>query len=186
MIGWCETMPIITEVLSEAPVNEVLDGRVYRKMSPNSRHARVQGLLMAILERCGGHLGIAGTEWDFRVGVVDESNTFLVPDVAFVRFERLKAIATEDREQPPVAPDVVAEVRSKGEKAAFRNEKIAKYLACGSALVLDANPKTRRIEAHAQDGVRTYDVGDTFEHPAAPWLVFEVADAFAGLEYFSE
>lgn len=179
-------MPVIIDVLSEAPVNEILDGRVYRKMSPTSRHARVQALLVGILERCGRHIGMAGTEWDFRIGVIDASNSFVVPDVAFLRFDRLKAIAAKDREQPPIAPDVVVEVRSKGEKAAFRNHKIAKYLACGSTLVLDANPKTRRIEAHAKDGVRIYDIGGTFEHPAEPWLVFEVADAFAGLEYFSE
>lgn len=178
-------MPLITDVLSEAPVNEVLDGRVYRKRSPNSRHARVQGLLMAILERCGRHVGMAATEWDFRVGVVDDSKTFLVPDVAFLRYERLKAIAAEEREQPPVAPDVVVEVRSKGEKAAFRNRKIAKYLACGTALVLDADPATCRIAAHAPDGVRDYVVGEKFEHPATPWLAFDVGDAFVGLEYFS-
>lgn len=179
-------MPLIIDVLSEAPVNEVLDGRVYRKMSPNSRHARVQGLLMAILERYGREIGIAGTEWDFRIGVVDNSNSFFVPDVAFVRYERLRAIAAEDREQPPVAPDVAVEVRSKGEKAGFRNRKIAKYLACGTALVLDADPATCRIEAHAADGVRAYALGEKFEHTSMPWLVFEVGDAFAGLEYFSK
>lgn len=177
-------MPVTIELLSEAPVNEILDGRVYRKMSPTSRHARVQGLLMAILERCGRTIGLAGTEWDFRVGVVDDSHTFLVPDVAFLRYERLAAIAAEDREQPPVAPDVVVEVRSKGEKTGFRQRKIARYLACGSALVLDADPKTRRIEAYAKDGERTYMAGETFEHPAAPWLVFQVDEAFFGLEYF--
>ena len=179
-------MPLIIDVLSEAPVNEVLDGRVYRKMSPNSRHARVQGLLMAILERCGRDIGLAGTEWDFRVGVIDDSKTFLVPDVAFLRYERLKAIETEEREQPPVAPDVVVEVRSKGEKAGFRNRKIAKYLACGTLLVLDADPATCRIQAHTVDGMRVYVTGEKFEHRATPWLVFDVGDAFTGLEYFSK
>jgi Uma2 family endonuclease len=179
-------MPVIIDVLSEAPVNEILDGRVYRKMSPNSRHARVQGLLMAILERCGRGIGLAGTEWDFRVGVVDESKTLLVPDVAFLRYERLDAIAAEDRERPPVAPDVVVEVRSKGENAAFRKRKIAKYLTCGTALVLDIDPVSCRLEAHAKDGVRTYVTGDRFEHPAVPWLVFDVGEAFVGLEYFTK
>lgn len=179
-------MPVIIELLSEAPVNEILDGRVYRKMSPTSRHARVQALLVGILERCGRDIGMAGTEWDFRIGVVDDSHSFVVPDVAFVRYVRLKAIAAEEREQPPIAPDVAAEVRSEGEKAAVRKKKIAKYLACGSALVLDADPKTRRIEAYAKDGERTYMAGETFEHPAAPWLVFQVDEAFFGLEYFSK
>lgn len=179
-------MPVIIDVLSQAPVNEILDGRVYRKMSPTSRHARVQGLLMAILERCGRGVGLAGTEWDFRIGIVDDSNSFVVPDVAFIRYERLKALAPEDRDQPPVAPDVVVEVRSKGEKDSVRKRKIAKYLACGSTLALDADPNALRIEAHAKDGVRVYVSGDRFEHPATPWLVFDVDEAFVGLEYFSK
>ncbi len=179
-------MPIVIDVLSEAPVNEILDGRVYRKMSPNSRHARVQGLLMAILERCGRELGLAGTEWDFRLGIVDDSHTFLVPDLAFVRYQRLAELPPTEREQPPVAPDVVVEVRSKGEKAGFRKSKIARYLTCGTSLVLDVDPATRRIEAHENDGVRRFATGDAFEHPAAPWLVFNVDDAFVGLEYFSK
>lgn len=118
--------------------------------------------------------------------VVDDSNTFLVPDVAFLRYERLKRIAAEEREQPPIAPDVVVEVRSKGEKAGFRNRKIAKYLACGTVWVLNADPATRRIEAHAKGGVRVYWIGETFEHPATPWLVFDTDDAFAGREYFAK
>ena len=176
-------MPIITDFLSEAPVYEILDGRAYRKMSPTSRHARVQGLLFAILERCGREIGMAGTEWDFRVGVVDDSKTLLVPDVAFLRYERLELIAAADRERPPIAPDVVVEVRSKGEAAGFRKRKIERYLSCGTTLVLDVDPKKQRIEAHAREGIRQYASGDRFEHPAAPWLVFDIADAFAGLEY---
>lgn len=177
-------MPVTIEVLSEAPVNEILNGRVYRKMSPTSRHARVQALLVGILERCGREIGMAGTEWDFRIGIVDDSHSFVVPDAAFVRLEQLKALAAEDRDQPPIAPDVVVEVRSKGEDASVRRQKIAKYLACGSSLLLDADPATQRIEAHAREGVRAYVLGDTFEHPAVPWLVFRVEEAFAGLEYF--
>jgi Uma2 family endonuclease len=179
-------MPILIDVLSEAPVNEILDGRVYRKMSPNSRHARVQYLLAGVFERCGREIGMAGTEWDFRVGVVEDSNTFLVPDVAFVRYDRLTTLAAEDREQPPIAPDVVAEVRSKGEKAGFRKRKIARYRACGTVLVLDADPATRRLDAHTKDCVRAYAHGERFEHPAVPWLVFDVAETFRGLEYLSK
>jgi Uma2 family endonuclease len=109
-----------------------------------------------------------------------------VPDVAFLRYDRLELLAPEDRDQPPLAPDIVTEVRSKGEKPSFRKRKIARYLACETSLVLDADPSSRSLEAHAKDGVRTYRTSDRFEHPAVPWLAFDVAEAFAGLEYLGK
>jgi Uma2 family endonuclease len=111
---------------------------------------------------------------------------FLVPDVAFLRYERLRAMPVVDREQPPVAPDVAIDVRSTSDRAGFRKRKIAKYLACGSSLVLDVNTKTRTIVGQSRDGVRTFHEGDRFESPAAPWLTFDVGEAFAGLEYLTQ
>ena len=177
-------MPILTDVLSDQPAIEVLDGRRYRKMSPRSRHGRVQGLMSTILERCGHEFGLAGTEWDFRIGVVDHTDSFFVPDAAFVRFERIAALAPKDREQPPIAPDIVVEVRSSKEPRSYRERKIERYLKCGSTLVLDIDPIKRIVYAHAAGGIRKYTEGERFEHDAAPWLVFDIAEAFVGLEYF--
>jgi len=61
-------------------------------------------------------------------------------------------------------------------------KKIARYLATGSALVLDVDPKTRRIVAHAADGIREYARGEHFDHPTLPWLRFEVDTIFADLD----
>jgi len=176
-------MPLHIELLSEAPVMEYLDGEARRKVSPRSKHSRVQGLMMMLLERCGGDIGMVGTEWDYRIGLVDRSNSFLVPDVAFITYDRLAAIEKKDREQPPVAPDVAVEVWSPKNDRAFLNRKIAKYLATGAALVLDVDPKKRTIVAHALDGVTTFAANDRFVHPATPWLAFDVAEAFKGLEH---
>jgi Uma2 family endonuclease len=172
--------------MSEAPVAEYLDGRRYRKVSPRSSHSRVQGLLCQILNRCGSECGIAGPEWDFKIGIVDATNSLLVPDVAFVTFERLMAVDADQREELPIAPDIAAEVWSPKNSRAFLNRKIARYLACGTQLVLDVHPVRRTITAHALDGVRTYTEHDSFEHPSVPWLHFDVADAFVGLEYLIE
>jgi Uma2 family endonuclease len=175
-------MAQLIELLSELPVMEYLDGEARRKVSPRSRHSRVQWLMGMLLERCGAEFGMAGTEWDFRIGLVDRSNSFLVPDVAFVSFDRLRAIDRKEREQPPIAPDIAVEVWSPKNDRAFLNRKIAKYLANGSSLVLDVDPRRRTIDAHAAGGATHFTEGERFEHPAAPWLVFDVAEAFKGLD----
>jgi Uma2 family endonuclease len=176
-------MPQRIALLSEAPVVEYLDGERRRKVSPRSKHARVQALIAMLLERCGGDIGMGGTEWDFRIGLVDDSDSFLVPDVAFITFERLAGIEKKERDQPPVAPDIAVEVWSPTNDRAFLDRKIAKYLANGSSLVLDVDPRLRTIVAHAVDGVRTFSEVDRFEHSAVPWLVFDVVEAFKDLEY---
>jgi Uma2 family endonuclease len=175
-------MPRLIELIPDQPAIERLDGRRYRKVSPRTSHARVQGLLVAIVERCGHDHGMAGTEWDFRIGAVDGTDSLLVPDAAFVSFERLDAVAPAEREELPIAPDIAIEVRSPANDAKFRANKIARFLACGSLLVLDVDPKARCIVAHATSGVRSYAAVDRFEHPAVPWLVFDVAEAFRGLD----
>jgi Uma2 family endonuclease len=176
-------MPQRISLLSEAPVVEYLDGERRRKVSPRSRHARVQLLVGMLIERCGSDVGMIGTEWDFRIGLVDDSDSFLVPDVAFITFERLAAIEKKERDQPPVAPDIAVEVWSPTNDRAFLARKIAKYLANGSSLVLDVDPRTRTIVAHTADGVRRFAEGERFGIPAVPWLEFAVAEAFKGLEY---
>lgn len=176
-------MPQRIAILSEAPVVEYLDGERRRKVSPRSKHARVQWRVGMLLERSGGEIGMTGTEWDFRIGLVDDSDSFLVPDVAFISFDRLRAIEKKERDQPPVAPDIAVEVWSPTNDRLLLDRKIAKYLANGSSLVLDVDPRLRTIVAHAVDGVRTFGDAERFAHPAVPWLAFDVAEAFKGLEY---
>jgi Uma2 family endonuclease len=175
-------MPRLIELIPDQPAIERLDGRRYRKVSPRTSHARVQSLLVAIVERCGQDIGMAGTEWDFRVGAIDGTDSLLVPDAAFVSFERLDAVEPEEREELPIAPDIAIEVRSPASDATFRANKVARFLACGSQLVLDVDPQARCIIAHAAGGVRSYAAADRFEHPAVPWLAFDVAEAFKGLD----
>lgn len=177
-------MAQIANLLSDGTSIELLDGERRRKVSPRSSHSVVQGLLFSILQRCGSGLGIGGTEWDFRVGAVDGSVSLLVPDVAFVSFERLALLPRDQRERPPIAPDAAIEIWSPSNERAFMDGKIRKYLACGSSLVLDVDPRTRTIEAYSKNGVTAFECGQNFESEALSWLRFPVADAFIGLEYF--
>ena len=167
---------------TEKPYIEFLDGELHRKVTPKRTHAIVQGAMLRILYACAGHRGSVGTEWDFRLGVVDETHTVLVPDVAFVTRERLQALSKRDREEPPFSPDVVVEVRSPSNDARYRERKITRYLATGAIAVLDVDPPSRTITVHEQGLSRVFGEQERLESLALPWLSFDVAKAFEDLE----
>jgi Uma2 family endonuclease len=150
-------------------------------VSPKLTHGLVQGALLRILYRCAGKRGRVAAELDVHPGRVDASETKFVPDVAYVSMERLRALSAEDREEPPFSPDIAVEVWSPTNDRRYLDRKIARYLATGAVLVLDVNPYARTIVAHHESAMRTYEAGERFEHPAIPWLRFDVAEAFADL-----
>ncbi len=165
-------------MLSEILVPELVDGVRVRKVSPKLRHATVQ-VNMAIVFRRLAPAGKVGTEWRCSV---EEGVSELVPDVCFVTRRRLLPLSEEEREQPPFAPNVAVEIWSKGDKRRVLNRKIALYLSHGCALVLDVHPTRRTIDAYERGGVvRRFHMGERFESAAAPWLRFEIAEAFSGV-----
>jgi Uma2 family endonuclease len=170
------------EYRTEPDYIEELDGRRYPKVSPRRQHALVQGAIGRVVHLCVGDRGFVGPEWKFRIGMVDGTQTALIPDIAYISFERLQSLAPNDREEPPVGPDLAIEVRSPSGRKKFLASKIARYLACGTLLVLDIDPEARTIVGHAADGIRHFAETDRFEHPAMPWLTFAVADLFRDLD----
>lgn len=176
----------MAQTLSDKPEIEILDGRAYPKVSPKARHAGVQGALWRTIEDLAGDRGFVGTEWRFKIGLADDTNTSFVPDVAYVSFERLRAIPERQRDEPPFAPDIAVEVRSPSDNLAFLRRKIERYLQTGSGLVLVADPNTRTIVAYDSRGTQEYQSGDRFEHVAQPWLKFDVAAIFAKLDLLQD
>ena len=170
------------EVLVDLPEIEFLDGQPYPKVSPKFSHALVQGAMYRILYRRAGKRGLVGTELDVWPSGYRGAGTKFVPDVAYVSIERLRALSSEQREEPPFSPDIVVEVWSPSNEREYLDRKTARYLATGSLLVLDVNPQTRTIDAHDAHAVRRYETGDVFVHPVAGWLRFDVAEAFADLD----
>ena len=170
--------------IGDEPEIEYLAGRAVAKMSPKHRHAVIQGSLWAVLRRLGRGYGTVGTEWRFRLseGTQTAGKTHLVPDVAFVSYERWRPLSDPERQEPPFAPDVAIEVRSPGDRNADVMWKIRAYLDAGASLVLDVFPEQRRIVAYAAAGALEYDEGDCFECSSVPWLRFDVREAFADLE----
>lgn len=169
-------------ILYDPPEIEYLDGHPHPKVSPKTAHSFVQAALVGILRQCGRGRGFAGTEWRFEPGQIDRTPTELVPDVAFVSKERLFAVPQERVQKPPFSPDIAVEVRSPKDDLPYLREKIERYLATGAVLVLDVDPSTRTIIAHAHDGIREYAGAAQFRHDAVPWLVFELDEVFADLD----
>ena len=170
------------ETLVDLPEIEYLDGVAYPKVSSKTTHSAVQGAILRALDACGGKTGMIGPELRCQIGAVDDTKTEFVPDAAYVDWSRLLALPRDQRDEPPFSPDVVVEVRSPSDRTRFRTEKIARYLATGAKLVLDVDPKTRRIETHTAGAVREYVAGEQFVNAAAPWLTFTVDEIFADLD----
>jgi Uma2 family endonuclease len=165
---------------SDEPEVEVLRGVELPKISPKRRHGRLQFAITEILESWAGGDGEVATEWRFwlsRDPGGDE--TSLVPDVAFVRVERMAPLTDEEAEEPPFAPDIAVEIRSLGDRERNIRTKVRLYLASGSRLVLDVDPLKRRILAYDRGGERTFKETMVFEHPEAEGLTFDVGKLFA-------
>ena len=134
------------------------------------------------MRACAEHRGSVGTEWDFRVGQVDGTDTLFVPDVAFVSHERLRSLSKPDREEPPFSPDVAVEVRSPSNDPRYRERKIARYLATGAIVVLDVDPRTRTMAIHERGSMRVVGEHERLDSVALPWVSFDVAKAFEELD----
>jgi Uma2 family endonuclease len=168
--------------LIDQPEVEYLDGHPYPKMSPKATHAFVQGAFIRVLHSLGGALGKTLPELRCHIGAVDDTKTEFVPDVAFILNERWYALPADRREEPPFAPDIAVEIRSPGEKARYREHKIARYLATGAQLVLDVDPRSRAIYVYDDQGMRVFRTHDRFEDARLSWLAFDVARVFEDLE----
>lgn len=170
------------DTLIDLPEIEYLDGVAYPKMSPKYDHGLVQGALIEVLRRVGRGYGTVIPELRCRIGSVDGTHTEFLPDVSFISVEQKAALSQADLQEPPFAPHVAVEVRSPSDRRGYRDGKIARYLATGSALVLDVDPTERAIHAHTRNGMRTYAEGERFAHDAVGWLSFDVAYIFADLD----
>lgn len=161
---------------------EYLEGVAHPKVSPKTRHAIVQSMLVEIVRKCAANRGFSGTEWRFRLAPGRGKRTVFVPDVAFISNERLQAIPRELRDEPPTAPEIAIEVFSPKGSPRYLAQKIGHYLDYGSVLVLHVDPTARTIVAHTHDGVTIFGTGQRFTQGAVPWLCFEVDAVFEPLD----
>ena len=145
------------------PETEWVRGRPLQKVSPTRRHAIVQLAVAIRLRAWSRQRGEVGTEWRFRITPPGEVTRPLVPDVAYVSYERLGALPAAERETPPFAPDIVVEIRSPDDRSADIDHKRDVYLSGGA-------------------GHRSYGEGDTYVSECFRGLTIVLAEIFADLD----
>jgi Uma2 family endonuclease len=164
------------------PETEWVRGRALQKVSPTYSHAILQRLVVTSLGTWADDDGYwrVGAEWRFRVAPPGKVVRPLVPDVAFLSYDALAADAPRDVVEVPLgAPTVAVEILSPDDRRADVADKIATYLAAGTALVVIVDPRRATVALHDADGSRELRDGDVLRHDALPGFSLDVGELFA-------
>jgi Uma2 family endonuclease len=160
------------------PETEWILGRAVQKMSPFRTHARLQATFSAALLNWSAGRGEVGTEWRFRLAPSAEIRRPLVPDIAYVRNERLVGLEGRELEAPEFSPDVAVEIRSPGDRVRRIEHKIGVYLSTGASLVIVVDPSHRTVQLHDVQGMRELRGDDAIVHPALPGFSLGLPELF--------
>jgi Uma2 family endonuclease len=164
------------------PAFELIDERLSQKVSPQYDHARLQSKLCSLLSDWAQGRGRVGSEWRFYLDVPEPGRNSLVPDVAYLSYDRLPREARAAAQEPRLAPDAAVEILSPHDWRSQVDRKIVLYLEAGSSLVLEVDSQGRTVTAHDRGGSRISSEGDVFEHAALPGFQLDVAELFATLD----
>ncbi len=123
--------------------------------------------------------GRVATEWDFDLTPPGEDTNRLVPDVAYLSYERISFDDDEAAEIPTVAPNVVVEVLSPGQTMDDLAEKLRIYLAAGVELAIYVDPRRELAVLHDRTESKAITRGETIVHPALPGFAIPLARIFA-------
>jgi Uma2 family endonuclease len=152
------------------PALEWVNGRVLQKVSPKPKHSLAQGRFCSALDRWASRTdnGMVGPEWRFQIAPPGEIRRTLVPDVAYVSFERISRDEILGPNATRVAPDVAVEILSPGDRQRDFDEKVRVYLAAGTSVVFIVDTKVRTILAKDAQGSRLFSDGEIVTHDALP------------------
>src|SRR5467141_1790670 len=133
---------------------ELVRGQLIVREPAGARHGSVVMNLTIQLgiyvQRAGvGQLFAAETGFTLRRG----PDTVRAPDIAFVRRERLPDPIGDGF--PELAPDLVVEVLSPGDRAGEILAKVADWLSAGTRLVWVVDPERRLGRVYRSDGSET-------------------------------
>jgi len=131
------------------PAVELYRGERRQKVSPQFTHSLLTSRLLQIVAAWAVGRGRAGTEWRFYFledGVANSSS--LVPDVAYLSFERLPYEAQLEAEQPLIAPDIAIEVLSPDDRPAHVREKTELYRDYGTPWVVIVDAKRKAVDVY--------------------------------------
>jgi len=165
---------------SVKPALEWINNRVVPKVSPKPPHALAQARFATALGAWADERGkgMVGTEMHFQVRPLGEIGRTLVPDVAFVSFERVPVKTLESNEVPHAAPDVVVEVRSPDDLQADIDEKVRVYLASGTRVLFLVDPERKDVQVVDVTGLRVVREPDVVTHESLEGFSLPVATLF--------
>ena len=164
------------------PATEWILGRPVQKVSPQRRHAVLQAALAERLRGWARGRGQVGTEWRFRITPPGEFTRPLVPDVAYLSFDRMKGLSEQDLDTPPHAPDIAVEILSPDDRSADVEHKRQVYLAAGVRLLLIVDPGTEGIVAYDSTGAHVRADRGTYTNDLFPGLEIPLLELFAELD----
>jgi Uma2 family endonuclease len=133
---------------------ELVRGRLVVREPAGLRHGRVAMDLARLLANYVGDRGI-GRVYAAETGftVARAPDTVRAPDVAFIRRDRLPD--PEPLGFPDLAPDLVVEVLSPGDRPGEILAKVADWLSAGTRLVWVVDPLREVARVYRQDGSET-------------------------------
>jgi Uma2 family endonuclease len=177
-------VPAVREIVvpETEPATEWILGRAVQKVSPRRTHAILQLALGGQLSAWAAGRGEAGSEWRFGITPPGDITRPLVPDLAYISYERLRGLTDEQREAPNLAPDIAIEIRSPGDRQQHVEHKRDVYIAAGVKLLLIVDPMLRSLDAYEAGTHRTLLDPSTFSSEVFPGLTLSLADAFAKLD----
>lgn len=160
------------------PETEWVNGRALQKTSGTYRHSQLQYFFLTELEKWVTGRGRVAPSWRFRVAPPGDVVRPLVPDLAFLSFERVNKQAIEAAQTPLGAPSVAVEILAPDDIASDIDDKITVYLKAGADAVVIVDPMTETIWVESKSGTAHFASGDTFEHESLPEFHLDVSRYF--------
>ena len=133
---------------------ELVRGQLMVREPPGTRHGDIAGrLYLRVANFVEAHrLGVAYPQ-DTGFLIRSNPDTVLAPDVAFVARERVHLVPSTG--YAPLAPDLVAEIRSPGDGPSEVLAKVADWYDAGTRLVWVIDPHRRRAVVYRANGSLT-------------------------------
>lgn len=158
---------------------ELVRGRLIVREPPSTYHGRVQSLLNVLV---GGFVhthrlgAVFGQDTGFRIA--SDPDTVRAPDLAFVKKERVSLIPP--RGYAAMAPDLVAEILSPGDRPAEVLAKVGEWLEAGVAVAWVIDPERKVAQVYRADGsVAAIGPGGTLDgEPLLPGFSCGLEDLF--------
>lgn len=147
--------------------HELLGGEHLAVPPPKFGHNSLQHKLLRILQPYvdARRLGDVRIEAGFKLS----SDTWLQPDVSFIRAAQLSSV--EPNGYLEGSPAIAVEVASESNTAAQLDRKMEQYFAHGSEEVWVVFPETRRIRIHFPDGTSRTAVDELTSDVLPGWSV---------------